>query len=278
MSFGRERRVRGRRISPSPLGGEGRVRGPQCFNDPFKNARRIPQHLIVPKAEHAVACRLEEPTAGDISILIQRMMPAVDLDDQPHLCTAEVHDKRPDRVLTAELDAADAPVAEEHPHSALGIGLCAPQPPRVGFQVLADCPPHPALSPPGDEGCGTIRSHVLADCPPHPALSPSGGEGWEGGHAAPSWRAAPRSVFFMSMAMVMGPTPPGTGVMARARLDADSKSTSPASLPESRRFTPTSMTTAPSLIMSPVMKRGRPAATQRMSARRQCAPRSRVRV
>lgn len=31
-----------------------------------------------------------------------------------------------------------------------------------------------------------------------------------------SWRAAWR-VFFMSMAMVMGPTPPGTGVMAAQR-------------------------------------------------------------
>ena len=38
------------------------------------------------------------------------------------------------------------------------------------------------------------------------------------------------SVFFSSMAMVIGPTPPGTGVMAPATLTASAKSTSPQSL------------------------------------------------
>ena len=55
---------------------------------------------------------------------------------------------------------------------------------------------------------------------------------------------------------------------ARPSGSPTSQSTSPASLPVSSRFTPTSMTTAPSFTMSPVTKRGRPAATQRMSARR----------
>jgi len=107
------------------------VRGPQCFNEPFKNARGIPQHLIVPKAEHAVACRLEDPAAGDISILIRRMMPAVDLDDQPRFQAAEVRDVRTNRVLTAELETTETPIAEEHPHSPLGIRLRVAQLPRV---------------------------------------------------------------------------------------------------------------------------------------------------
>src|SRR5690242_1312577 len=159
------------------------------------------------------------------------MLPAVELDDQPHLRAAEVRDVRTDRMLAAKLEAVKASITKERPQPALRLRLRSPQTPRV-------------------------RSQIFAHHPPHPALSPSGGAGCAGGHEAPSWRAAPRSVFFMSMATVMGPTPPGTGVMARARLAADSKSTSPASLPVSRRFTPTSMTTAPSLIMSPVMKRG----------------------
>ena len=37
------------------------------------------------------------------------------------------------------------------------------------------------------------------------------------------------SVFLSSMAMVIGPTPPGTGVMAPATLTASAKSTSPQS-------------------------------------------------
>ncbi len=56
------------------------------------------------------------------------------------------------------------------------------------------------------------------------------------------------TAFFISVAIVMGPTPPGTGVMAPATVHADSKSTSPQSLPFSSRFIPTSITTAPSLM------------------------------
>ena len=40
--------------------------------------------------------------------------------------------------------------------------------------------------------------------------------------------SAAQRVLYMSMAMVMGPTPPGTGVMAAARAWALGKSTSPA--------------------------------------------------
>src|SRR5207248_1758279 len=72
--------------------------------------------------------------------------------------------------------------------------------------------------------------------------------------------------------------PPGTGVTPAARGATESKSTSPASLPVSRRLTPTSITQAPSFTMSPVIMRGRPAATQSTSARRVCSARSRVRV
>lgn len=43
------------------------------------------------------------------------------------------------------------------------------------------------------------------------------------------WREARRRVFRMSMAIVMGPTPPGTGVMRRARFAASANSTSPTS-------------------------------------------------
>jgi hypothetical protein len=81
-----------------------------------------------------------------------------------------------------------------------------------------------------------------------------------------------------SIAIVIGPTPPGTGVMARALRLADSKSTSPTSFPVSSRLIPTSMITAPSFTMSPVTTPALPAATQRTSARRVCAARSRVRV
>ena len=62
-------------------------------------------------------------------------------------------------------------------------------------------------------------------------------------------------VFLRSMATVMGPTPPGTGVMAEATGATESKSTSPTSFP-STRLIPTSITTAPGLTISPVIRRG----------------------
>ena len=51
--------------------------------------------------------------------------------------------------------------------------------------------------------------------------------GYLGGYAPATDRLAALRVFLSSMAMVMGPTPPGTGVIADAFWDTESKSTSP---------------------------------------------------
>src|SRR5579872_1725995 len=54
------------------------------------------------------------------------------------------------------------------------------------------------------------------------------------------------TVFAISIAIVSGPTPPGTGVYAPASSSAASRSTSPTSpLPSAARFWPTSITVAP---------------------------------
>ena len=67
--------------------------------------------------------------------------------------------------------------------------------------------------------------------------------------------------------MVIGPTPPGTGVMAAARFSASANSTSPQSLPSGLRFIPTSMTTAPGFTQAPFTISALPMAATRMSAR-----------
>ena len=80
--------------------------------------------------------------------------------------------------------------------------------------------------------------------------------------------------------MVIGPTPPGTGVIAPATAAALSKSTSPTSFvfpSTSIRLMPTSITVAPGLIQSPFTISGRPTAATTMSARRTTPGRSRVR-
>ena len=83
------------------------------------------------------------------------------------------------------------------------------------------------------------------------------------------------------MAMVIGPTPPGTGVIQPATWLADAKSTSPRSLPASgspsgTRLMPTSTTIAPGLSIAPVSVPRRPTAATTTSASRVWAPKSAV--
>ncbi len=69
--------------------------------------------------------------------------------------------------------------------------------------------------------------------------------GSDAAHEIPYLAPAARRVLASSMARVMGPTPPGTGVMYDALSTTASKSTSPTILPFSSRLMPISMTTAP---------------------------------
>src|SRR4029077_12868012 len=89
------------------------------------------------------------------------------------------------------------------------------------------------------------------------------------------------SVFLSSIAIVIRPTPPGTGVMADATSATGANATSPtiryplAWVASSTRLMPTSITTAPGRTISAVTNSGLPIATIRMSAERQIPRRSR---
>src|SRR5207249_5985974 len=85
----------------------------------------------------------------------------------------------------------------------------------------------------------------------------------------PRLNRAALSVERRSNAIVIGPTPPGTGVMNPAT-SATAGSTSPRN-PSSVRLMPTSITVAPGFTMSGVTSHGRPTAATRMSARRACS-------
>ena len=78
-------------------------------------------------------------------------------------------------------------------------------------------------------------------------------------------------------AMVIGPTPPGTGVIAPATWLAEPKSTSP-EMPASVRLMPTSITHAPGFNQSPLTMFGRPTAATTISAPRTTSGKSRVRL
>lgn len=75
----------------------------------------------------------------------------------------------------------------------------------------------------------------------------------------PMTRLAPSKVFLSSIATVIGPTPPGTGVMKPATLEASAKSTSPTNrypdflLGSLTALVPTSITAAPGFIQSPLI-------------------------
>src|SRR6476646_2653617 len=88
---------------------------------------------------------------------------------------------------------------------------------------------------------------------------------------------AASTVLRRSIAIVIGPTPPGTGVIAPAHSLADAKWTSPNNLP-STRFMPTSITVAPGFSHSPLIISARPTAATTMSPRRTTWARSRVRL
>src|SRR4051812_33338361 len=76
---------------------------------------------------------------------------------------------------------------------------------------------------------------VQSDCHPHD---------W----GLPRRRSAAAKVFSSRHATVIGPTPPGTGVMVPATAAAVWKATSPTRRPSNNRLIPTSMTVAPGFI------------------------------
>src|SRR5712691_367174 len=254
-------------LRPLPFGERVGVRGSaevrvECLDDTLQNAFEILKDVIVPESKHPKTVTFQRGGALGVAHPVDRVLASIELDNKFGLGTAEICDVPADRMLTPKLEAEESTVTEARPQSLFGVGLALPERSRA---------PHPALSP---EGRGFTN-------PSFKTPSPFQGEGRGEGavsHREEYWRWAAWSVLRRSIATVMGPTPPGTGVMARALRLADSKSTSPASLPVSRRLIPTSMTTAPSLIISPVTTPALPAATQSTSARRQCSPKSRVRV
>jgi len=102
------------------------------------------------------------------------------------------------------------------------------------------------------------------------------GDPWAQANARPGQPPLRRrnalTVFLMSMATVMGPTPPGTGVIMEAIGETDGKSTSPTSrwpdflAGSATRLIPTSITTAPGFTKSAVTNPGRPIAAISTSA------------
>ena len=151
---------------------------------------------------------------------------------------------------------ARATLALVEPYSSISSS-CSPSVPRdlrdrLGLDGAGDLQVEAMLRATSDEGWSAPRR-----------VRP-----WAGRPLGPrSWRRAARIRWARSSALVTGPTPPGTGVMAEATRSAESKSTSPTSRP-STTLMPTSTTTAPRRSMSPVRGPGDRPPTTTISAPR----------
>ena len=80
----------------------------QSNRDCLQHAVDIPQHVVVPKAQDAIAMIGQPPIALDIVFAV-RMLAAIHLDDQSLFTTNKIDSKWPDRFLTNEFQPIKLP-------------------------------------------------------------------------------------------------------------------------------------------------------------------------
>lgn len=85
---------------------------PQRIQDDLQCRALIFQHNVVPKAQHAIATRLQEGGANSVSLFIIDMLAAVEFDDQLALKTTKICDIRANGKLTAKFNPPKPPVPQ----------------------------------------------------------------------------------------------------------------------------------------------------------------------
>jgi len=83
----------------------------QRFVDRFEYAGQILVHVGIPEPQHTKSAAHEMPVAAAISrsVVVEIVLPAVDLDNQSLFQTNEIDDEAIARRLTTEMKAALAP-------------------------------------------------------------------------------------------------------------------------------------------------------------------------
>src|SRR3954470_15388654 len=124
------------------------------------NAGRMIEHLVIPEAQDDKVARAQPGIAlGIVGAL--GMLAAVELDDELPLEADEVHDVASELLLPAELEAAEAAVAQQAPHPPLGFRRLAPHLARPVLQEVFD---HRSI--PGLGGVTLTRSASPTRPPP----------------------------------------------------------------------------------------------------------------
>jgi hypothetical protein len=117
------------------------VRVTQKFQNSCKHFVSTQQRVVIPKSQDTITSIVQKPAALSIRFAHRRMLPAVNLDDEPFLHTNKIHDIRRDRILSPELESTKFTGPQTSPEFPLGVGLIFPQRSREPLQVApSPCP------------------------------------------------------------------------------------------------------------------------------------------
>lgn len=104
-------------------------------SSPLQHSKNLPhhilraqQHVIIPKAQHAVAFALENRAAPLVVVDRIEMLPSIQLDHQPCRHADEIHDVAGQWILTTERAATDLSQPQVMPQPTFRIGAPMTQP------------------------------------------------------------------------------------------------------------------------------------------------------
>jgi hypothetical protein len=87
--------------------------------DNFQYANHIAHYLVIPKPQYPKALTAQPPVSNLILILTNRMLPAIQLDDNFRLIRHKINHELPYRFLTAPFNVLELLGPEEMPKLAL---------------------------------------------------------------------------------------------------------------------------------------------------------------
>jgi hypothetical protein len=158
----------------------------------LQNAVHVVANLAVPEAQHRPALSLHERIAFRVMSagIVETVLVAVKLDDEPRLDASEVGHIRSDRMLAAEAKAAELAIAQADPEPAFGFRHGLAKGARLWMRFadrhgerLTPSVAFGDTSPvdTGEEGASINISASLKRSPPSPSCGESPGEAEDGG-------------------------------------------------------------------------------------------------
>jgi hypothetical protein len=102
------------------------VRVVQCIPDYLHDSIVVLQHIVVPKAQHAIAVSFQTLRTHRIFLNSIAVLPAINFDHQARFKTYEIRNVALDGELTAEFEAGRVPSAQQFPKMRFGIRHISP--------------------------------------------------------------------------------------------------------------------------------------------------------